>query len=143
MRKPGTDENDVRMSDVLCDFCRREWTEDLPMIEGHHGSCICGDCLSKAYRALVLEGASSAPAEFKCPLCLEDSDDRNSLDRGGEPAWASTVDPSVCVCRRCIKLAAGALHKSGDFEWSKPVAGEEGFTTESQRTQRSHRKETD
>ena len=32
MRKPGTDADDVQMSDVLCDFCRRPWTMDVPMI---------------------------------------------------------------------------------------------------------------
>ena len=48
MRRPGTDENDVKMSDVLCDFCHRAWTEDVPMIEGHRGSCICARCLTVA-----------------------------------------------------------------------------------------------
>ena len=32
MRKPETDENDVRMSDVLCDFCHREWVEEIAMV---------------------------------------------------------------------------------------------------------------
>ena len=47
MRKPGTNENNVEMTDVLCDFCQREWSEDIPMVEGHQGSCVCGNCLSK------------------------------------------------------------------------------------------------
>ena len=33
MRKPGTDNDNVQMSDVLCDFCRAEWTDDLQMVE--------------------------------------------------------------------------------------------------------------
>ena len=32
MRKPGTDPENVQMTDVLCDFCRRQWTEDVAMI---------------------------------------------------------------------------------------------------------------
>jgi hypothetical protein len=111
MRKPGTDEENVQMSDVLCDFCHSEWTEDMPLIEGHHGSCVCGRCLTVAYAEVVLHDANSGPSGYKCTLCLEERAD---------PAWQSPAYPEAVICRRCIKLAAGALHKDKDFNWRKP-----------------------
>jgi hypothetical protein len=121
MRKPGTDANDVKMSDVLCDFCRREWTEDVPMIEGHHGSCLCARCLVVAYAEVVLEGGGTGPTEYKCPMCLEDSRDREALGRAGEPGWRSPLVEGAVVCRRCVELAAASLEKDRDFGWRRPV----------------------
>ena len=65
MRKPTTDPDNVQMSDVLCDFCRREWTDDLPIVEGHQGSIICGFCLSTAYRTVMLNKMNTAPEGYK------------------------------------------------------------------------------
>jgi hypothetical protein len=121
MRKPGTDENNVQMSDVLCDFCQREWTEDTPMIEGHRGSCICGKCLSIAYSEVVLHGQNSAGEDFACRLCLETGKDRAALKRGSEPGWQSPADPEAAICRRCIKLAAGAMAKDENSGWKRPA----------------------
>jgi len=74
MRREGCDPTNVQMSDVLCDFCSREWTDARPMVEGHQGSCICGDCLAAAYRAIVLQPppAVSAPARA-CRRCVRQS----------------------------------------------------------------------
>jgi hypothetical protein len=71
MRKPGTNEDDVQMSDVLCDYCRREWTEDVPMVEGHQGACICENCLTMAYSEVVSQRSGGAPPGFACRMCLE------------------------------------------------------------------------
>ena len=120
MRKPGTDENNVQMTDVLCDFCHTEWVEDQPMIEGHQGSCICGKCLKVAYAEVVVNNLSNAPEQFTCPMCLERTADRKALERGDELGWQSPLYPEVVICRRCIKLAAGSLHKDPDFAWTKP-----------------------
>jgi hypothetical protein len=111
MRKPGTDPDNVRMSDVVCDFCGAEWSDVLPMVEGHQGSCICGGCVTAAYREVVLGGRSTAPAGSTCRLCLEQRKDR---------AWAG---PSGAVaCERCIKQSAGVLSKDKDYGWTKPTA---------------------
>lgn len=123
MRKPGTDPANVQMSDVLCDFCRRQWTEDLPLIEGHQGSCVCGHCLSLAYAEVVVHGQNSAPSEYRCPMCLETSADRRAVDRGDEPGWQSPVDPAAVICRRCIELAAKALERDRDWNWTRPTLG--------------------
>ncbi|MEE9130523.1 MAG: hypothetical protein V3T84_10940 [Phycisphaerales bacterium] len=121
MRKPGTDANNVQMSDVLCDFCQREWTEDVPMLEGHHGSCICGNCLSVAYVDVVLNGTDTAPDEYPCPMCLETTEDRASMDRGEEGGWQSPLRDEAVICKRCIDLAATALNKDKDSGWTKPT----------------------
>jgi hypothetical protein len=120
MRKPGTNENDVQMSDVLCDFCRGEWTLDRPMIEGHHGSCICGECLSAAYAAVELRGRGEEHRFAACTMCLESAEARSELGRGDEPCWQRPGNAEAAICRRCIKLAAGALHKDRDVAWTKP-----------------------
>ncbi len=122
MRKPDTDPDNVQMSDVLCDFCHRQWIEDVPMIEGHHGSCICGNCLTVAYTAVVLHGESSAPADFKCTMCLETNADREAEERSDHVGWQSPMHEEAVICRRCIKLAAGALHKDADSSWRKPAS---------------------
>ena len=120
MRKPGTDAGNVQMSDVLCDFCRRPWTEDVPMIEGHQGSCLCARCLAVAYTEVVLGGRSAGPSRYKCPMCLEGEADREALGRVGEPGWQSPVHPEAVVCRRCIELAARQLEKDEDYGWRRP-----------------------
>lgn len=121
MRKPGTDEMNVQMSDVLCDYCHREWTEDVPIIEGHHGSCICGNCLTIAFTEVVLHPADDMPTEFDCRMCLENAEARKELNRANEPGWPSPMHDDAFICRRCIKLAAGALHKDTNFPWQKPM----------------------
>jgi hypothetical protein len=121
MRKPGTDESNVQMSDVLCDYCLKEWAENVPMVEGHRGACICGNCLSVAYAEVVVHGSGSAAEGYVCRMCLESGNDRAALSRADEQGWASPVDPAACICRRCIKQAAGALVKDPDSGWKKPA----------------------
>ncbi|MHC4220123.1 MAG: hypothetical protein ACYSU7_16885 [Planctomycetota bacterium] len=120
MRKPGINENDVQMSDVLCDFCHREWTEDVPMIEGHHGSCLCARCLTVAYTEVFINGHDTATDAYTCPMCLEDGDARRDLDRADEPGWRSPLHENTVICRRCIDLAARSLEKDRDSGWKRP-----------------------
>lgn len=119
MYRPGTDESNVQMTDVLCDFCHRPWREDLPLVEGHRGAVICGDCLADAYRALALKSEPSAPTGSTCILCLEQRPD---------PLWARPAGPAhpahalAVACLRCVKQAAAILAKDKDFGWAKPTA---------------------
>lgn len=123
MRKPGTDENNVDMTDVLCDFCQREWSEDIPMMEGHQGSCVCGNCLKLAYIDVVYNQHDSSPeGDWKCPMCLEGNDDRAAQNREGEPGWQSPIRDEAVICRRCLKMAAGVLAKDPEMNWEKPTA---------------------
>jgi hypothetical protein len=119
MQRPGVDPDHVQMTDILCDFCHRPWTEDEPMVEGHRGSCICGRCLTVAYTEIIAAGGGE-PNEARCVMCLEDERDRTSAKHGGEPCWRSPVHESAVICRRCIDLAASALHKDRDFAWTRP-----------------------
>lgn len=112
MRRDGHDPMNVQMSDVLCDFCAREWSDALPMVEGHQGSCICGDCLTAAFRALVIETPSAPAGPVRCTLCLEDRD---------EPGWQGGARPAR-ACRRCVRQSAAVLAKDPDSGWRKPEA---------------------
>lgn len=118
MQKPGIDPENVQMNDILCDFCRAEWTEKLPMVEGHQGHTICGKCLRVAYMSTVGEGGIGTPADmvsvapgYLCVLCLEHRDD---------PGWQSPAYPEAVICRRCVKMSAGVLEKDPDFGWKRP-----------------------
>jgi hypothetical protein len=110
MHKPGVDPDNVQMSDIICDFCLREWTEDLPLVEGHRGSVICGHCLTEAYRATALKKEGSAPPGYQCILCLETRPDLG---------W-KRPDTPACACARCIRQSAGVLVKDPDWKWEKP-----------------------
>lgn len=111
MQRPEADKSDMQLSDFLCDFCGQEWNGAFPMVEGHEGSLICGTCLSDAYRALVLDGATDAAEPTRpCTLCLEDH----------ENVWQSPKRHEGAACLRCIKQSAGRLHKDEDWEWRKP-----------------------
>jgi hypothetical protein len=121
MRKPGVNPNDVQMSDVLCDFCLAEWRADVPFLEGHQGSCICGPCLTEAWRELVVGERDPVTAEFTCPMCREKREDRAALGRAEEPGWRSPKGHHAVCCSRCLGLAAAALEKDPDFGWRRPT----------------------
>ena len=114
MYREGADPNDMSMQDVLCDFCGSAWTEQTPMVEGHRGSCICGGCLSVAFAELVrLKQGVPLPDGEVCALCLSADKER--------PHWNSPVRDGAVVCSRCVKQAAGVLHKDDAWDWSKPT----------------------
>lgn len=111
MRRDGTNPENVQPEDVLCDFCgQAAWADEEPCIEGHHGSIICGGCLTLAWTVVQIDKAGGA--QQACTMCLEERD---------EPGWQG-ASTDAHICKRCIKQAAGALHKSADWSWSKPEA---------------------
>ncbi len=110
MHREGANPDDMAIEDVLCDFCGvAAWAKEIPCVEGHRGSLICGDCLAEAWCAHG-DGALTPPASVPCTMCLEERED---------PLWRGSRD-QACICLRCIKQAAGALHKSRDWNWVKP-----------------------
>lgn len=111
MQRPGINPEHAEMSDFLCDFCRQEWTEALPMVEGHRGSLICGACLTIAYTEVFLLNLSGAPAGATCTMCLQEITG---------PAWKSP-EHDCLVCKRCLNQAASTLSKDKDFNWKKPT----------------------
>jgi len=123
MYRDGVDEQDVRMEDVLCDFCHRSWSEEIPFLEGHRGAMICGHCLAVAWTEIHVGGPNVAESGYFCRMSRESDEDRAALGRAGEPGWRSPVDPDAAIARRFIKQAAGVLHKDPDFDWRKPEIG--------------------
>jgi ribosomal protein L37AE/L43A len=124
MLRPGADANNVQMADVLCDFCHQPWTDARQMVEGHQGRVICGACLAVAYAALVIAPEDQASTDFACTMCRETPEDRIAEGRGDIPGWPSPLHQDVWICRRCVKQAAGALHRDPDTSWRKPDAGD-------------------
>lgn len=117
MRKPDTNPDNVKESDILCDFCHREWIDSIPMIEGHHGSCICGKCLDVAWSAVVSSNLDDSIEDWKCTMCLEHRTD---------PCYRSPAYEEAFICRRCIRLTAQVLRKDDPESWDAPGPGREG-----------------
>ncbi|MGD9692509.1 MAG: hypothetical protein AB7G17_10850 [Phycisphaerales bacterium] len=112
MHNPDADPLNMRPEDFWCDFCRRAWAEDLPMVEGHQGSLICGKCLSVAYSEVGrTEDAGSSGEGGKCVMCLEEKEG---------PLWRSVMDEGKAICRRCVRQSAGMLEKDGETGWERP-----------------------
>lgn len=84
------------------------------MIEGHHGSCICGNCLSMAYRSVHLNGCNDVAVGevVKCTMCLEERTDA---------CFRSPAYPDALICLRCIKMGAKALSRDPDSNWKSPT----------------------
>ena len=117
MHRPGTNPDDVEPSDILCDFCERPWSEEIPFVEGHQGSCICGNCLTVAWAAVIQGGLDDSPEHdeenpWTCTMCLEHRKD---------PAYQSPLREAALICRRCIRLSARALDTDPDHPWAKPT----------------------
>ena len=115
MQRPTANPDNMRPTDFLCDFCGKEWDGESPVVEGHKGSLICGDCLAAAYRELALKdggaGTGTAAAGYTCVMCLE---------QRKEPGWAGAT--GAVVCRRCARQSAAVLAKDKDYSWIKPTA---------------------
>lgn len=116
MRRSETNPENVQMSDVLCDFCHREWSDEIPMVEGHQGSCICGKCLDVAWSAVVVNELDDSIDGWKCTMCLEERSD---------PCYRSPAHDEAFICRRCIRLSAQVLRKDDNKDWDAPGPGRE------------------
>jgi hypothetical protein len=91
---------------LLCDFCRRDWDGQEAMIEGHHGSILCLECLKKA-----LVEQSPLEGKFKCTLCLR-------FNMPPEmPRWSNALHPDAIVCQECLYQAAKAFSRNPDVDW--------------------------
>lgn len=102
MHRPGCDPDDMSERDFLCDFCGRDWTQAAPFVEGHHGACICGECLRAA-----CEASEVPPEGFRCSLCLEDRQDPCWQTHGGR------------LCRRCREQSARVLARDPESGWRR------------------------
>jgi hypothetical protein len=82
------------------------------MIEGHHGSVLCLECLKKALAGMVV-----GEEKYTCTLCLR----FNIPPRVRR--WSNPEHPEAVVCQECLYQAAGTFSKNPDvdFQWdSRP-----------------------
>ena len=112
MHRPGSNTDDMQPGDFLCDFCERPWDGLASMVEGHHGSLICGKCLTIAYRALVMDQGECVGPGLTCTLCTGERQ---------QAGWQSPVRAEAVVCERCVRQAAQALSKDPESGWTRPV----------------------
>lgn len=96
---------------ICCDFCHTEWDGQSGMVEGHHGSAICLNCLDRALRE-----KNRAEGKYACTLCLRVNMPA-SLDR-----WSHPDRPEVRVCQECLYQAAKAMSRAPhvDWQWKGP-----------------------
>ena len=98
-----------------CDFCGGHWDMLKPMIEGHHGSILCLDCLAKA-----IDQSADATADFKCTLCLRD------FEAGSEKVYTPTPVPEGAnklakLCWDCARQADRAFAADPETAWERRV----------------------
>ena len=97
---------------LLCDFCRRDWDGQEAMIEGHHGSILCLECLKVA---LVEQHTRPGPGEggkFTCTLCLRFNMPPTL------PHWSHAAHPEALVCQECFYQAARTFSRNKDIDWT-------------------------
>ena len=91
---------------ISCDFCGTDWDGQAAMVEGHHGSVICLNCVKKA-----LEVAAVGEDKYECTLCL-----RHNIP-ASLPRWTNQPKFSAVVCQECLHQAAKALSKAPHAQW--------------------------
>ena len=84
------------------------------MIEGHHGSVVCLECVKVA-----LDQVRPAPDQFNCTLCLRDGLPED-LPRWSPDPRPAAANPQAIACADCIQQAARAFHRDQDVDWSMP-----------------------
>jgi hypothetical protein len=92
---------------IVCDFCRRDWDGQEPMIEGHHGSILCLECLKAA-----LPAQATGDQKYKCTLCL-----RFNLPPE-MPRWSNPAHPEAIVCQECLYQAARGFSRNKEVPWT-------------------------
>jgi hypothetical protein len=91
---------------ILCDFCRRDWDGQEPMIEGHHGSVLCLQCLKQA----LIEQAVGED-KYKCTLCL-----RFNIPPA-LPRWSHAEHTDAVACQECLYQSARTFGRTPGVEW--------------------------
>jgi hypothetical protein len=91
---------------LLCDFCRRDWDGQEPMIEGHHGSILCLECMK-----LALAGQTTGTEKFKCTLCLRFNMPPTM------PHWNHPANSEAIVCQECLYQAARTFSRTEGVDW--------------------------
>lgn len=102
---------------ISCDFCGTDWDEVRPMIEGHHGSVLCLECLKT-----LLGTLTPAAEKFQCTMCLRSKP-------AGTPQWRPARPPDApppglncdaVICHDCVEQAADTYTRDQDIDWVRP-----------------------
>ena len=96
---------------ISCDFCGTDWDQVKPMIEGHHGSVICADCLRVA-----VDSAAVRPGRHVCTMCIRD-DLPEDMEKWIPSPLPDRANPQASICVECIRQADGAFRRDPDVEW--------------------------
>ncbi len=91
---------------ICCDFCHLEWDGHSGMVEGHHGSAICLNCMEKALREKKM-----GEGKYACTLCLR-INMPPSMERSRHRSH-----PEALVCQECLYQAAKAMTKAPHVDW--------------------------
>ena len=92
---------------ISCDFCKRDWDGAEAMIEGHHGSILCLECLKRA-----LAEQATGTEKYKCTLCL-----RFNIP-GAIPSWRNAGVSEAIVCQECFYQAARTFSRNPDVDFT-------------------------
>ena len=128
MQRPGSDPENMCADDFLCDFCGSHWSALHPMVEGHRGSLICGECLSRAYAQVIVRNSGVVvPEHVACTMCLLNkrgdywqSPVRAELAAAAPRGVEIQLEPGACICRWCIEKSAGMMEQDAASGWKKP-----------------------
>ena len=118
--------DDDGMVIISCDFCGEDWDEVKPMIEGHHGSVLCLNCVE-----LAIDQIGAGEDKFHCTLCLQEreADVRRYLPTRSESVGDAGeavlpllpgANKDAALCIDCLNQAAGSFSKDADTDWKKP-----------------------
>ena len=91
---------------ISCDFCRRDWDGQEAMIEGHHGSILCLQCMK-----LALIEQKAGGEKYKCTLCLRFNIPPEL------PRWSNSEHPEAVACQECLYQAARTFSRTEGVDW--------------------------
>ena len=90
---------------IVCDFCRRDWDGQEAMIEGHHGSILCLECMKTA-----LKEQACGTEKFKCTMCLRFNIPPEL------PRWSKAGSDAI-ACQECLYQAARTFGRNKELGW--------------------------
>ncbi len=98
---------------ICCDFCGTDWDQVKPMIEGHHGSVLCLECLKAALGQIKPQDWT-----FSCTLCLREGLPAGTA-RWTHPAAPPAANAAAVLCADCLHQAMRTFGKDPDVDFKQ------------------------
>ncbi len=105
-----------KMIVISCDFTGHDWDEHMAMIEGHRGSVLSLEALSRA-----VDEAGEAEANFECVMCKRAFEAGEKSWRHPDPPFPETANPHAVICWDCIRQADRTFAKDPDTDWTRKI----------------------